>query len=452
MAFYRAMDPPERVAVVGIGYVGLTLLCALGKAGYTGLGYDINEEKVASVARGVVPFEGGERELEALLAELAPAGKITATTDPAQLARVDAVFIAVETPVDDSDHRPRYHALRAALQTICPFLPSGVLVVVESTIAPGTIHGLVLPALEEATGGQVGRDFFLVHCPERVMPGRLLKNINSYDRVVGGVTSECTRRALGIYQRVTSGTLHPTDAKTAEIVKTAENAYRDVQIAFANELALMCEELGADVFEVRELVNSSPFRNMHLPGAGVGGHCIPKDPWLLVSAMSDYTPRLLPTARAINDGMPLHLAELASRELAAEGRSLTGAIITILGAAYLEGTDDTRNAPALALARHLTGLGVTVRLFDPYVTRLEEYAVSGDDTAIDGSDALILVTAHEEFRTLDLAACARRMRTPVLVDGRNCLDLTVARQAGFRVQAIGKGNLSSTDRTVASAE
>ncbi|MHB9026389.1 MAG: nucleotide sugar dehydrogenase [Armatimonadota bacterium] len=452
MASFQAMNPPERVAVVGIGYVGLTLLCALGKAGYNGLGYDINQARVDSVARGAVPFEGGEPALDTLLAALVRDGKITATTDPAALAQVDAVFLAVETPVDDEDHRPRYHALRAALQGISPFLAPGVLVVVESTIAPGTIDTLVQPALEQATGGRVGTDFYLVHCPERVMPGRLLKNINTYDRVVGGVTTECTRRALAVYRRVTSGTLHPTNAKTAEIVKTAENAYRDVQIAFANELALMCEELGADVFEVRELVNSSPFRNMHLPGAGVGGHCIPKDPWLLVSAVSDYTPRLLPTARAINDGMPHHLAELAVRALAAEGRSVAGATITILGASYLEGTDDTRNAPALALARHLTGLGAAVRLLDPYVSSLEEYAVTGDEAAIDGSDALILVTAHEEFRALNLAACAQRMRTKVLIDGRNCLDLAAAQQAGFRVLAVGKGNLPSFDQAVAPSE
>ncbi len=430
---------PESVAVVGVGYVGLTLLCALGRAGFQGLGYDIVAEKAGRIAAGEVPFEGAEPAMAELLRALTAEGKVTATADPTRLRQAGAVFLAVETPVDDSDHRPRYKALRAALATIGPHLAPGVLVVVESTIAPGTIHGLVLPALEAATGGTVGKDFFLVHCPERVMPGRLLLNITTYDRVVGGVTPGCTARALPIYAKVTSGTLHPTNARTAEIVKTAENAYRDVQIAFANEMALMCEELGADVYEVRELVNSSPFRQMHLPGAGVGGHCIPKDPWLLCAGVSKYQPRLLPTARAINDGMPLHLAALAERMLAEAGRPLAGAVVTLLGAAYLEETDDLRNTPALPLARQLATRGAEVRILDPFADRLEEFPVTGDLAALAGSDALILVTAHAAFRALELAEVAARLRTPILIDGRNVFTAAAATAAGLRYRGIGKG-------------
>jgi len=435
---------PQRVAVVGVGYVGLTLLCALGRAGFQGVGLDINPARAADIARGVPPFEGAEEAMTRLLAELIAAGRITATTDPAAAIReAEAVFVAVETPVDDSDHRPRYAALRAAVQTIGQHLAPGALVVVESTIAPGTMRTLVQPLLEAGTGRTAGEGFNLVHCPERVMPGRLLQNISTYDRVVGGTTPACTQRALPIYARVTSGTLYPTDATTAEIVKTAENAYRDVQIAFANEVAMMCEELGADVFEVRELVNSSPFRAMHLPGAGVGGHCIPKDPWLLCAGVSEYQPRLLPTARAINDGMPLHLAELAAAALASRDRTLKDSVITILGAAYLEETDDIRNAPATTLARHLTQAGATVRLYDPYVTQLDEFPVTTDDSALDGADALILVTAHNAFKTLNLAEAAGRVRTPILIDGRNVFDRVKAEAAGFAYAGVGKGKVSS---------
>ena len=430
------------VAVVGVGYVGLTLLCALGQAGFSGLGYDIQAKKAQRIAAGNVPFEGAEPAMIALLASLVAEGRITATADPTRLRDAHAVFIAVETPVDEADHRPRYQALRAALATIGPHLAPGVLVVVESTIAPGTMHGLVLPALTVALG-VVGKDFFLVHCPERVMPGKLLQNITTLDRVVGGVTPSCTARAMAIYRRVTSGTLHPTTAHTAEIVKTAENAYRDVQIAFANELALMCEELDADVYEVRAMVNSSPYRQMHLPGAGVGGHCIPKDPWLLCAGVSRYLPRLLPTARAINDGMPLHLAELTAQALATAGRALTGARIGILGAAYLEETDDLRNTPALPLARRLVELGAEVTLFDPYADQLAEFPVTGNLAAIDGHDALILVTAHQAFKTLDLPACAAMMRTAILVDGRNLFDTRQAIAAGFYYLGIGKGGQQS---------
>jgi UDP-N-acetyl-D-mannosaminuronic acid dehydrogenase len=428
---------PHRVAVVGVGYVGLTLLCALGRAGFSGVGYDVNAERATAIAHGDVPFDGAEPAMAALLRKLTATGTVTATTDPAALRAAEAIFIAVETPVDAEDHRPHYRALRAALETIGRQLAPGTLVVVESTIAPGTMQGLVLPTLTAATGGAVGRDFFLVHCPERVMPSRLLQNITTLDRVVGGMTPACTARALPIYARVTSGTLHPTDATTAEIVKTAENAYRDVQIAFANELALICEELGADVYAVRTLVNSSPDRAMHLPGAGVGGHCIPKDPWLLCAGVTTYQPRLLPTARAINDGMPLHLAALTQQALAAEGKAIEGAVVTLLGAAYLEETDDLRNTPTLPLARHLAALGATVRLYDPYVSALEEFPVCREETVLDGSDALILVTAHHAFRHMDLTHVATRMRTPILIDGRHAFDAATARAAGWRYSGIG---------------
>lgn len=436
---------PTRVAVVGTGYVGLTLLCALGRAGLRGVGYDINAAKVEAIAAGRVPFEGAEPIMVEALAELVAAGKLGATSDPTSLRHADAVFIAVETPVDEADHCPRYLALRGALAGIGPHLKPGALVCVESTVAPGTMHGLVLPALEEATGGTVGRDFHLVHCPERVMPGRLWRNITTYDRVVGGVTPACTARAMDIYRRVTSGTLHPTCARTAEVVKTAENAYRDVQIAFANEVALMCEELGVDVFAVRDLVNSSPFRQMHLPGAGVGGHCIPKDPWLLCAGVHDYKPRLLPAARAINDGMPAHMAHLLLRALAEGARPIQGAVVAILGAAYLEESDDLRNTPALPLARQLRAMGAEVRIIDPYVHDLEEFPVTGDLSALAGCDAMALVTAHAAFTVLDLPTIAAGMRTPILVDGRNAVDPLVAQRAGFRYLGIGKGQVAAGD-------
>lgn len=436
---YDAASTADSVAVVGIGYVGVTLACALGNAGFHTIGYDINAERVRQVRQGHVPFTGAEPEMVDLLARLVSEQRLTATTEPAELRRARAVFVAVETPVEEEDHRPRYQALQAALAAVGPCLADGALVVIESTLAPGTMQRLVLPTLQQATGKTVGQQLFLVHCPERVMPGRLLRNISTCDRIVGGITPACTERGMAIYARVTSGTLYSTDALTAEIVKTAENAYRDVQIAFANEVALICEELGADAYEVRNLVNSSPYRHMHLPGAGVGGHCIPKDPWLLCSAVEQYQPRLLPTARAINDGMPLHLLDLVHQALIAEGRTLEGATVTILGVAYLEETDDIRNTPALALARGLVAHDATVRLVDPYVEQLEEFPVTPGEDAVAGSDALVLVTAHQQFRTLDLAACAPRMRTPILIDGRNVFSTEAATAAGFHYRAIGKG-------------
>jgi UDP-N-acetyl-D-mannosaminuronic acid dehydrogenase len=430
----------ERAAVVGIGYVGLTLLCALARAGLKPIGYDIDAQKVAKAGRGEMPFEGAEPALDDLLADLARQEAFTTTTDPADLADATAVFIAVETPVDPSDNRPRYKALRAALEGIAPHLGRGVLLVVESTIAPGTISGLVEPAIANVRAWTPGVDYNLVHCPERVMPSRLLRNISTMDRVVGGVTPACARRAMAIYEHVTSGTLHPTTALVAEISKTAENAYRDVQIAFANELALICEELGADVYEVRDLVNSSPGRNVHLPGAGVGGHCIPKDPWLLCSPVRGFEPTVMPSARRLNDSMPLHMAGLIGKALEREGRKLAGSVVTLWGASYLENTDDLRNTPALTCARALVSEGAEVRVVDPYVDRLEEFPVSQDALeAAAGADAVGVITAHDAFREVDLGQLRAALRTPVLVDGRRVFEPDAARGAGLRFLAIGRG-------------
>jgi len=429
----------ERCAVVGIGYVGLTLLCALGRGGLRSVGYDINAEKVEKAGRGEIPFDGADAELEGLLREVVAKRAISTTSYPTALSQASAVFYAVETPVDPSDNKPKYAALRAALNATVPHLSSGVLVVIESTIAPGTMNKLVLPIIEENRGWKVGADFNLVHCPERVMPSRLVRNISTCDRVVGGMTTACAERALRIYRRITSGKLHPTSALAAEITKTAENAYRDVQIAFANELAMICEELGADVYEVRDLVNSSPGRDVHLPGAGVGGHCIPKDPWLLCSSVTEFRPTLMPAARNINDGMPVHVARLVAQALEAEGRSIRGAVVTLLGAAYLEDTDDVRNAPALTLARKLRDLGANVRIVDPHVSTLEEFAVCQDLSAAEGSDVLAVVTGHAAFRKADLAGLGARMRTRILVDGRNVFSPEAASVAGFRFLGVGRG-------------
>lgn len=432
--------PAERAAVVGIGYVGLTLLCALARAGFRPIGYDIDSAKVAKAGRGEMPFEGADSALEQLLADLAKGSAFSTTSDPSDLAEATAVFVAVETPVDLSDHKPRYRALRSALESIAPHLARGVLIVVESTIAPGTMSSLVEPAISTARTWTVGTDYNLVHCPERVMPSRLLQNISTMDRVVGGATLRCAQRAMAIYRHITSGTLHATSALAAEISKTAENAYRDVQIAFANELALICEEMGADVYEVRDLVNSSPGRNVHLPGAGVGGHCIPKDPWLLCSSVQRFEPIVMPAARRLNDHMPLHMAQLIGRALAAEGRSLSRSIVTLWGAAYLENTDDLRNTPTVPCARALALEGAEVRVVDPYVNRLEEFVVTSDPLeAATGADAVGIITAHDAFRQVDLSHLAGRLRTPVLVDGRRVFEPEAARAVGLRFLAIGRG-------------
>jgi UDP-N-acetyl-D-mannosaminuronic acid dehydrogenase len=363
------------------------------------------------------------------------AGQLRATTDYAVCRAADVVLIAVQTPID-SDHRPRYQALRGALRALEPHLQPGALVIVESTLAPGTMQGVVRPTLEAGGKRRSGVDFYLVHCPERVMPGRLLHNLTHMSRVVGGDTPEAAALARAFYGHVVEADLDAADGVTAELVKTAENAYRDVQIAFANEVALICEAVGGDVWRVRALVNKSPGRDMLYPGAGVGGHCIPKDPWLLAHGAGDSVDaRLIPAARAVNDGMPLHVAALTVDALAEAGCAVEGARVAVLGYAYLENSDDVRNAPSAVLVERLEALGAAVAIHDPWVRAYQREL----EAAVRGCDAIVVMVAHDAYRALDLEDLRRLAARPVLVDGRNVFSAQRAREAGWVYRGVGIG-------------
>jgi UDP-N-acetyl-D-mannosaminuronic acid dehydrogenase len=339
------------------------------------------------------------------------------------------------------------------LRNLGPVLQAGSLVVVESTIAPGTIHNVVKPLLEESSGRKLYKRFYLGNCPERVMPGKLLVNLRTMSRVVGGMTPETAETMVLLYRHIVQADLDPTDSVTAELVKTAENAYRDVQIAFANEVALICQAVGGDVWKVRQLVNKSPFRQMHLPGAGVGGHCIPKDPWLLaysVRHMPRQMPqalisataaadgqevplRLIPAARAVNDSMPHNIANLLQDALHSAGRELADTRILVLGYAYLEDSDDTRNSPSEALVERLKKMKAEVVIHDPYVPQyqgeLEQLARN--------ADAAVLMVAHSQYKKLDLNGLKNLLRTPVFIDGRGLFSAAQLKQAGWTYRIIG---------------
>jgi UDP-N-acetyl-D-mannosaminuronic acid dehydrogenase len=248
------------------------------------------------------------------------------------------------------------------------------------------------------------------------MVGRLLHNLRHMPRAVGGMTPEAAQRAVALYRTFVEADLDATTALNAEIVKTTENTYRDVQIAFANEMALVCEDLGADVWEVRTLVNKCPYRDMHLPGAGVGGHCLPKDPWLLLTHTSAGFPaRLIPAARAVNEGMPAHVADLVVDGLHAAGKDIAGARVAVLGYAFLENSDDTRNSPSEVLVERLRTLGAEPVIHDPYVS---EYR--GDlQERVQGCDAAVLMVRHSEYLQLDPQELVGWLASPVVVDGRH---------------------------------
>lgn len=423
------------VAVVGLGYVGLPVACEFARVGFRVIGVDVKQDRVDLINQGISPIEGNEPGLADLLRETVQAGRLRATTDAFELAVADVITVNVETPVDE-DNRPRYAALRAALTDIAEVIKDGALVIVESTIAPGTIESLVRPALESGSGQRVDDDIFLGHCPERVMPGRLLANLRGLSRVCGGNTPETASVMVDLYRPVVQADLDTADCQTAELVKTAENAYRDVNIAFANELALVCESVGADVLRVRELVNKSPGRNVLMPGAGVGGHCIPKDPWLLAAgAAADVPIRLIPAARAVNEHMPIHIMKLIQQGLSSTGQGLRGARVAILGYAYLENSDDSRHSPSQALINVLENEGALPVVHDPLVPGFERDVA----TVVAGSAATIAMVAHDEYRRLDLALLRSIAGTPLLVDGRHLFERGSAEAAGWTYVGVGRG-------------
>ncbi len=424
-----------RLAVIGLGYVGLPVACVFAEAGFQVVGVEIRPERVELINAGRSPIAGEEPGLDELLARVVASGCLRATTNYLDLRECDIVLIDVETPVDE-DHVPRYQALRSACQALGPVLKPGALVIVESTIAPGTIDRVVRPVLEASSGKRSGVDFYLGACPERVMPGKLLANLRTLSRVCGGEAPEVAETMIALYRTIIpQADLDAADCVTAELVKTTENAFRDVNIAFANEVALICEAVGANVDRVRELVNKSPGRNMHIAGAGVGGHCIPKDPWLLAyGAQGRAALRLIPTARAVNDAMPLHVAGLLEDALAERGKEIRGARILVMGYAYLENSDDTRNSPSEVLVQHLRSAGAEVRIHDPWV---EPY--QGDLlTLAQGCDAAVVMVAHAVYKSFNPV----RLGVPILVDGRRIYDPAQVRAAGITYRAVGVGSLS----------
>jgi UDP-N-acetyl-D-mannosaminuronic acid dehydrogenase len=426
----KISDGSARIGVIGLGYVGLPVAALFARSGFDVVGIDVKAERVEKINSGISPIEGKEPGLSELIKEVTTSGKLKAAIDYQLLKDRDVVLIDVETPVND-DHVPEYHALKKALISLAEVMQPGVLVIIESTIMPGTMQKIVLPLLEKHSGKNCGQDFYLGNCPERVMPGKLLKNLSQMSRVVGGDSPSTSEIMKLLYKKIVEADIDEADWITAELVKTVENTYRDVQIAFANEVALICEALGADVWQVRYLVRKSPGREMLLPGAGVGGHCIPKDPWLLASAVRDMDVdlSLIPAARKVNSEMPRHMLHLLEKNLG----SVKGNKILIMGFAYLENSDDIRDTPSGYLARFLHKEGANVVAHDPYVAQY-----SGDIYAMAvNCDAAILMTAHSDYKNLDFEKLKTLMKRPLLVDGRNLWDKATLKAAGFELVRLG---------------
>lgn len=450
----------KKIVVVGMGYVGIPVAALLADVpGVSVVGVQRRSKrsgwKIDKLNRGESPIEGDEPGLAELLARVVKKGAFKVTDDVEVYGGADVILIDVQTPTDEN-HVPRYESLKQVAQDVGKRLSKKkkALIVIESTVAPGTTEHIVKPLLEEESGLVCGKGFLLAFSFERVMPGKLLEHLQHMPRVVGGVTPEATDAAVKFYGRIVKAPVHATDCLTAETTKVMENTFRDVNIAFANEMALACESLGVDVNEVRAFMNERPDRMMHKAGAGVGGHCLVKDPYLLQYGVSEYGRKpvrldFISLGRRINDSMPEHMAELLSDGLFEAGKRIAGARVAVLGAAYLKDSDDIRNTPAVPLIRKLKDSGASVVIHDPHVRKQEffdEFRLDGMafteklDEALKGADALAIVTEHKDYYKLTPSALTKFMgKSPVLVDGRNVLDREKFKKPGFIYKGIGKG-------------
>jgi UDP-N-acetyl-D-mannosaminuronic acid dehydrogenase len=400
------------ITIFGLGHMGLPTAALLAQSGLRVIGVDINESTVENVNSGISPII--EPGLDEIVLETVQNGLLSATCDISDAVRNSKlIMVIVPTPVDENK-KSDLSAVISASRSIAQGLKKGDLVIIESTVPPGTCENLVVPLLEES-GLRVGEDFGVAYTPERALPNNTLYEMTHNARVIGGINSESIKMASLLYQRITKGKIILVkDLMTAEIVKLMENTYRDTNIALANELAIVCEALGVDAIEAIEAANYHPRVNIHTPGPGVGGHCLSIDPYFIVETARKKgveTP-LIRTSRQVNDSMPRHVDTIIKDALKETGKTIRGSEVGILGVAYKANVADTRETPAKPLIEQLIDEGAIVHAHDPYV---ENKVIStwgaypSDLERVLACDCVVLVTDHQIYKDLKPSMIKNRL-------------------------------------------
>jgi UDP-N-acetyl-D-mannosaminuronic acid dehydrogenase len=413
----KIMEGTKRCCVVGLGYIGLPTAAVFAERGWQVIGVDIDPHVVAMVNQGQAPME--EPGLADYLERQVKAGRLRAGLTP---EAADVFIIAVPTPVHP-DRRANLDFVLEAVRSVLPVLAPGNVVIVESTVPPQTLEDCVAPMLQ-GDGWRIGDNLYLAHCPERVLPGRIIYELIYNHRIVGGVDPNSTRKAADVYRTVVQGDVMETEAVTAEMTKLMENTYRDVNIALANELVRIADRLDMDAWEVIRLANCHPRVNLHHPGPGVGGHCLAVDPYFIMEKAPAES-HLIRTAREINRNMPQYVANKVLEGV----KGKVAPKVALFGLAYKGNIDDIRESPALAVWEQLSQQeGMQVAVHDPLV-KPEKAPVPlvPAEEAIHGADCLVLLTDHETFRHLEGEWVAARMRSPLILDTKGMLPLNLSK-------------------------
>ncbi len=395
--------PFERISVIGLGYIGLPTAAVIASRGIHVIGVDVNSDAVETINGGKVPFV--EPELDIVVQSVVTTGRLKAVTSPQP---AQAFLIAVPTPLN-ADHSADLSCIEATVASIAPMLEVGNLVILESTSPVGTTEQMaqwLSDARPDLTfPHQVGEDadILIAHSPERVMPGKVLHELINNDRTIGGMSTRSSERTADLYRIFIEGECHITDVRTAEMTKLVENAFRDVNIAYANELSLICDQLGINVWELIRLANHHPRVDILQPGPGVGGCCIPIDPWFIVESAPDLT-ELIRTARGVNDNKPLYIVERIRKAVA----GVKDPTITCLGLSFKADVDDLRESPAVEIVRQLALDKVgKILVVEPHIEKLPpelanqtSVELTGLDEGLEKADIVVLLVDHQAFKEI----------------------------------------------------
>jgi len=425
------LQKKQSVCIIGLGYVGLPLAVQSALRGYEVYGLDNDTEKIKKINAGKSPIQ------EEFLDINLPKVKLNATTDSKIIKKCDISIVCVPTPVDEQKI-PDLTPVRNAVAAIIKNFKKGQLVIIESTINPGVCEEEIEPMFK-AAGYQVGKDYYMAHCPERINPGDPKWNVTNIARVVGSFDKKGLEMAAKFYENIVDAKImQMSSIREAEAVKIVENSFRDINIAFVNELAKSFDKLGIDVVETIKGAATKPFSFMaHWPSCGVGGHCIPVDPYYLIerAKLSGFDHEFMKIARKINLSMPDYTIELLQDALNEVKMPLKGTTVGVLGLSYKANVSDLRESPVKEIIKLLQENKATVLVFDPYV--LEKSTVKSMNELFKKSDAILLATDHNEFKKID-ATELKKNKVKVVIDGKNCLDKEAIKKAGIIYKGIGR--------------
>ncbi len=408
----------KKISVLGLGYIGLPTACVLANSGFNVLGVDIDEKIINKLNSGKLHIE--EQDLEEIFLKVIASGKLKVSN---KVEKSDVYIIAVPTPLNKNNKADLGYIISAS-ETIKDYITKKNLIILESTSPPGTTRNVVGDIISK-NGLIAGVHYYLAYCPERVLPGKIIYELVNNDRVIGGINKKSAELASEIYSSFVKGNIYLTALETSEFVKLAENTYRDVNIAFANELSEICNDYNIDIWDVVKYANMHPRVNILSPGPGVGGHCISIDPWFILESI-ERKQTLIEKCRNINNSRPYVIAERILNII----NGIKNPKVTIFGIAYKENVGDTRESPALTIIKELSKKGVDVAVFDPVVTNYKG-KLSNLNTALEDSDLLILFAGHNEFKKINLGNIAKLMRNINIFDTRNFYDLNIVKKAGF---------------------